>query len=77
MALRIQIAKLNIHQYLLRANSPNLMLAKFSRYTVAFPYNHNYYGISWLTGQSIQSEDEPMVVDMEICNFIYAHDKSM
>ena len=34
MALRIQIAKLNIHQYLLRANLPNLMLAKFSRYTV-------------------------------------------
>ena len=33
MALRIQIAKLKIHQYLLRANSPNLMLAKFSLYT--------------------------------------------
>ena len=34
MALRIQMAKLKIRQYLLRANSPNLMLAKFSRYTV-------------------------------------------
>ena len=34
MALRIQIAKIEFHQYLLRANSPNLMLAKFSRYTV-------------------------------------------
>ena len=33
MALGIQIAKLKIHQYLLRANSPNLMLAKFSLYT--------------------------------------------
>ena len=31
MALRIQIAKLKIHQYLPRANLPNLMLAKFSR----------------------------------------------
>ena len=33
MVLRIQITKLKIHQYLLKANSPNLMLAKFSRYT--------------------------------------------
>ena len=29
MALRIQIAKLKVRQYLLRANSPNLMLANF------------------------------------------------
>ena len=36
MALRIQIAKFKIHQYLLRANSPNLMLAKFSRYTASY-----------------------------------------
>ena len=34
MALRIQITKLKIRQYLLRANSPNLMLTKFSHYTV-------------------------------------------
>ena len=34
MALRIQIAKFELCQYLLRANSPNLMLAKVSRYTV-------------------------------------------
>ena len=34
MALRIQIAKLKIRQYLPRANLPNLMLTKFSRYTV-------------------------------------------
>ena len=34
MALTIQVTKLKIRQYLQRANSPNLMLAKFSRYTV-------------------------------------------
>ena len=34
MALRIQIVKFKIRQYLLRANLPNLMFAKFSRYTV-------------------------------------------
>ena len=34
MALIIQITKLKIRQYLLRANSPNLMLTKFSHYTV-------------------------------------------
>ena len=34
MVLRIQIAKLKFRQYQLRANSPNLMLAKVSRYTV-------------------------------------------
>ena len=32
MALGIQIAKFKFRQYLLRANSPNLMLAKLSRY---------------------------------------------
>ena len=34
MALRIQIAKFKFCQYFLRANSPNLMLAKLSHYTV-------------------------------------------
>ena len=34
MALRIQIAKFKFCQYLLRANLPNLMLAKLSCYTV-------------------------------------------
>ena len=34
MALRIQIAKFKNCQYLLRANLPNLMLTKFSHYTV-------------------------------------------
>ena len=35
LALTIcQVAKLKIHQYLLRSDSPNLMLAKFTRYTV-------------------------------------------
>ena len=34
MVLRIQIANFKIHQYLLRANLSNLMLAKFSHYTV-------------------------------------------
>ena len=34
MVLRIQIAKFKFHQYLLRANLPNLMLAKLSHYTV-------------------------------------------
>ena len=34
MAIRIQIAKFKLRQYLLRTNSPNLMLAKVSRYTV-------------------------------------------
>ena len=34
MALTIQVTKFKIRQYLLRANSPNLMLAKFSHYTV-------------------------------------------
>ena len=34
MALRFQITKLKFRQYLLRANSPNLMLAKLSHYTV-------------------------------------------
>ena len=34
MALRIQIAKFKFCQYLLRANSPNLMLTKLSCYTV-------------------------------------------
>ena len=32
--VRILITKSKFHQYLLRANSPNLMLAKLSRYTV-------------------------------------------
>ena len=35
MVLRIQIAKLKARQYLLRANSPNLMLPKISRYMIA------------------------------------------
>ena len=34
MVLRIQIAKFKFCQYQLRANSPNLMLARLSRYTV-------------------------------------------
>ena len=34
MALRIQIAKFKFRQYPVRANSPNSMLAKLSRYTV-------------------------------------------
>ena len=34
MALRIQIAKFKLHQYLLRANSPYLMFTKLSHYTV-------------------------------------------
>ena len=34
MVLRIQIIKFKFHQYLLRANLPNLMLAKLSHYTV-------------------------------------------
>ena len=34
MVLRIQIAKFKFHQYLLRANSLNLKLAKLSRYVV-------------------------------------------
>ena len=34
MALRVQIAKFKFCQYLLKANSPNLMLANVSRYTV-------------------------------------------
>ena len=38
MALRIQIANFNFHQYLLRANSSNLMLAKLSRYTVYYTH---------------------------------------
>ena len=36
MALRIQITILKIRQYLLRANLPNLMLTKFSRYTAVY-----------------------------------------
>ena len=32
MVLRIQIAKFKFRQYLLRANLPNLMLAKLSHY---------------------------------------------
>ena len=34
MELSIQIAKFKFHQYELRAVSPNLMLAKVTRYTV-------------------------------------------
>ena len=34
MALRIQIANFKFHQYLQRANLPNLMLTKLSHYTV-------------------------------------------
>ena len=34
MALRIQIAKFKFRQYLLRTNSPNLMLTKLSHYMV-------------------------------------------
>ena len=34
MVLRIQIGKFRFHQYLLRANSPNLVLTKPSHYTV-------------------------------------------
>ena len=34
MALRIQIAKFKLRQYLLRAKSPNLMLTKLSHSTV-------------------------------------------
>ena len=34
MVLRIQIANFKFHQYLPRANSPDLMLARFFRYTV-------------------------------------------
>ena len=36
IALRIQIAKFNLRQYLLRANSPNLMLAKLSQNMVCY-----------------------------------------
>ena len=36
MALRIQITKFKFHQHLLEANSPNLMLAKLSRYRVYY-----------------------------------------
>ena len=43
MALRIQIAKLKIRQYLLRANSPNLKLTKFSRYTVHTLFKFTVY----------------------------------
>ena len=35
MAVSIQIAKFKLRQYEWRAISPNLMLAKVSRYTVA------------------------------------------
>ena len=45
MALRIQIAKFKFRQCLLRANSPNLVLAKLSRYTVDIVH-HNYL-IAW------------------------------
>ena len=45
MALRIQIAKFKFRQYLLRTNSPNLMLAKFSRYTVASYPDHT---VEWV-----------------------------
>ena len=41
MALRIQIAKFKIPQYLLRVNLPNLMLAKLSHYTVLQFYHMN------------------------------------
>ena len=36
MMLRIQIAKFEFRQYQLKAVSPNLMLAKVTRYTVIF-----------------------------------------
>ena len=41
MTLRIQIAKFKYHQYLLRANSPNLMLTELSCYAVVYYYNSN------------------------------------
>ena len=41
MVIRIKIIKFKIHQYLLRANSPNSMLAKSSRYTVGSYTIHN------------------------------------
>ena len=40
MALRTQVAKFKFHQYILRANSPNLMLTKFNAHQT-FPL----YGI--------------------------------
>ena len=48
MVLRIQMAKFKPRQYLLRANSPNLMLVKLSRYTVyhaKFESENGAYGI--------------------------------
>ena len=40
LVLRIQITKFKLHQYILRANSPNLMLTKLFRYTVLRAWTH-------------------------------------
>ena len=61
MALRIQIAKFKVHQYLLRGNSPNLMIAKLSRYMVIYMYHTPFCNklIAGQTGKNASPESVP------------------
>ena len=54
MTLSIQIAKFKFRQYQLRAVSPNLMLAKVTRYTVHF-HHGNASATQWFVGEIIYS----------------------
>ena len=65
MALSIQIAKLKFHQYELRAVSPNLILAKVTRYTVYDFSNSlycivgNFQGVQFLQFSQLVPELDP------------------